>query len=344
MSTIEQRIEALQEKIQESVAKTLDEIEQLRVNWLGRKGEVTLLIKEFANLKPEEKKKLGLKINKLKEVAQSRVDELKCNIGPFTEGGAKPTIDTTRPSFPLHAGGLHPLRTIENEIIDIFRNIGFAVEAGPEIEDDWHVFSALNFPKEHPARDMQDTFFIKDNNDLLLRTHTSSVQIRMMEKNEPPLRFICPGRVYRNEDISARSHCQFHQIEGLCIDYKMDFGELKRVLDYFAKQLFGPNTKIRLRSSYFPFTEPSAEMDVSCNLCKGKGCSVCKNTGWLEILGAGMVHPNVLKTCSIDPNEWSGYAFGLGIERICMLKMGITDIRLFFENDIRFTNQYYGYH
>lgn len=303
---------------------------------LGKKGLVTLLFDEFKNVSTEQKRELGQVLNVLKSSAQNKINELKDNfIGKSSDQLAG--VDLTRP-MPLSLGSRHPLSLVRNEIISIFSRIGFVVSEGPEIEDDWHNFSALNFPEEHPARDMQDTFFI--DNQIALRTHTSSVQVRVMENSTPPIRTISPGRVYRNEAISARAHCQFHQVEGLYIDSQVSFADLKQTLLYFAKEMFGDKTQIRLRPSYFPFTEPSAEMDISCPFCEGKGCSICKGAGWVEILGCGMVDPNVLNNCKIDATKYTGFAFGMGIERITMLKYKINDLRLFFENDIRFLQQF----
>jgi phenylalanyl-tRNA synthetase alpha chain len=286
----------------------------------------------------EQKKEVGKAINDLKNFTLDKINNLRDSFSKSDSG--TDGLDLTRPGEPVRLGTRHPLALVKNEIINIFGRLGFTVAEGPEIEDDWHVFSALNFPPEHPARDMQDTFFIEKDPDILLRTHTSSVQIRVMEQKEPPIRAIFPGRVFRNEAISARSHCIFHQVEGLYVDENVSFADLKQTLLYFAKELFGEETQIRLRPSYFPFTEPSAEMDVSCSICGGKGCNVCKYTGWLEILGCGMVDPNVLEACNIDSRKYTGFAFGMGIERIAMLRYGIKDIRYFFENDIRFLKQF----
>jgi len=290
---------------------------------------------------PEKKREVGALLNELKVKAQQAIEDLKESF-TRTEESTPSGNDLTRPSVRFQPGSRHPLSIIRREIIDIFGRIGFTIFEGPEIEDDWHNFSALNFPPEHPARDMQDTFFISRDPDIALRTHTSSVQIRAMETQKPPIRMIFPGRVFRNEAISARAHCIFHQVEGLYIDRQVSFADLKQTLMYFAKEMFGEHTRIRLRPSYFPFTEPSGEMDVSCNICGGKGCNICKYTGWVEILGCGMVDPNVLENCGIDSKTYSGYAFGMGIERITMLKYQVRDLRLFFENDIRFLNQFTG--
>ena len=313
-----------------------DEIEQFRIRMIGKKGKVTQLFALFKEVPNEQKKEFGKKLNELKTKSTQKVADLKDASKPAAE--TKSNLDISRPAEDLTLGSRHPISIVRNEIIDIFSRIGFSVSDGPEIEDDWHNFSALNFPKEHPARDMQDTFFISE--DFSLRTHTSSVQVRVMETEKPPIRTISPGRVFRNEAISARAHCIFHQVEGLYIDKGVSFADLKQSLMYFAKEMFGEGTEIRLRPSYFPFTEPSAEVDISCVLCNGKGCNVCKNSGYLEILGCGMVDPNVLENCGIDSSQYSGFAFGMGIERIAMLKFGINDLRHFFENDIRFLKQF----
>ncbi|MBN1132214.1 MAG: phenylalanine--tRNA ligase subunit alpha [Bacteroidales bacterium] len=315
-----------------------DEIEEYRIRYLGRKGIIAALFEEFRSVPPVEKRVYGSKINELKDFVTSHVNNLRSISGSQTTDRTEK--DLTLPGYPLEPGTRHPVSIVRNEIINIFSRQGFTISEGPEIEDDWHVFSALNFPEEHPARDMQDTFFIEKNPDILLRTHTSSVQVRVMEKQQPPIRTISPGRVFRNEAISARAHCIFHQIEGLYVDKNVSFADLKQILLFFARELFGEDTQIRLRPSFFPFTEPSAEMDISCKICSGKGCNVCKYTGWLEILGCGMVHPNVLENCHIDSNRFSGYAFGMGIERVAMLKYEVRDLRLYFENDIRFLKQF----
>ncbi|GHV35774.1 phenylalanine--tRNA ligase alpha subunit [Bacteroidia bacterium] len=301
---------------------------------------MTELFEQFKAIPNEEKREMGQVLNELKQSLQAKIDELKAQLDNVSDVSEIP--DLTRPAYDFKVGHRHPLMHIRKEIIDIFGRIGFTVAEGPEIEDDWHNFSALNFPPEHPAREMQDTFFVKGkgSENFVLRTHTSSVQVRVMEQQKPPIRAIFPGRVYRNEAISARSHCFFHQIEGLYIDKDLSFADLKETLLYFAKELFTADTKIRLRPSYFPFTEPSAEMDISCNLCGGKGCGFCKHSGWVEILGCGMVDPNVLKNCGIDPEIYSGFAFGLGIERITNLKYSVSDLRLFSENDVRFLEQF----
>jgi len=332
------KIKALQEEIDKVIASSKEEVEELRIKYISKKGQISQLFNDFKNVPPEQKKEVGQAINTLKEFALEKINSLK--EGFENSGSEKGTQDLTMPGEAMKLGTRHPLSLVKNEIIGIFARLGFTVAEGPEIEDDWHNFSALNFPPEHPARDMQDTFFIEKDPDVLLRTHTSGVQIRVMERNQPPIRSIFPGRVYRNEAISARSHCIFHQIEGLYVDENVSFADLKQTLLQFAKELFGEGTKIRLRPSYFPFTEPSAEMDVSCSICGGEGCNVCKYTGWLEILGCGMVDPNVLELCNIDSRKYTGFAFGMGIERITMLRYGIKDIRHFFENDVRFLKQF----
>jgi len=332
-------IQALRQEIEAQEPATPEALEAFRIAYLGRNGKIPALFDEFKKLPPEEKKALGVTINQLKQFAQERFSSLQEALNT-EKAEAAAHLDLTRTPHAHSFGGHHPLALLQREIEECFRSIGFSVQQGPELEDDWHVFSALNFPPEHPARDMQDTFFVERNPDVLLRTHTSSVQVRVMEQQKPPIRVICPGRVFRNEDISARSHCQFHQIEGLYIDKNVSFADLQQVLLYFVHRVFGAETKIRFRPSYFPFTEPSAEMDISCFLCGGKGCNVCKQTGFLEILGCGMVDPNVLESCGIDSKVYSGYAFGMGIERMAMLKYGIKDIRLFFENDLKFLSQF----
>ena len=334
-------IDKLQNYIKETeafIASTAEELENFRIKYLGKKGILNDLFEDFKNVPRENKKDVGQKINELKNLVQEKINSFKSSFEESTT--SKSGIDLTAPADPNKMGTRHPISLVRNEIIDIFNRIGFTISEGPEIEDDWHVFSALNFPEEHPARDMQDTFFIDDASKILLRTHTSSVQVRVMENSKPPIRTISPGRVFRNEAISARAHCIFHQVEGLYIDENVSYADLEQTLMFFAKEMFGEKTQIRLRPSYFPFTEPSAEMDVACNICGGKGCNVCKYTGWLEILGCGMVDPNVLKNCKIDSEKYTGFAFGMGIERIAMLKYGINDLRLYFENDVRFLNQF----
>lgn len=319
-------------------ASNPEEFEALRIKYLSKKGIVNSLMSEFRSVSPDQKKEVGIQLNRLKNTLQDRINELKKNLENSKEQSAE--FDLSRTSYPIPLGTRHPLSIVEEQICSIFKRLGFSIAEGPEIEDDWHVFSSLNFAEDHPARDMQDTFFIQRNPEIVLRTHTSSVQTRVMEKTQPPIRIICPGRVYRNEDISARAHCLFHQVEGLYIDKNISFADLKQALLFFTKEFFGKDTQIRLRPSYFPFTEPSAEMDISCHICGGKGCNICKHSGWVEILGCGMVDPAVLENCGIDSNIYSGYAFGMGIERITMLKYQINDIRLFFENDVNFLHQF----
>ena len=320
-------------------------LEELRIKYLSKKGIVTELMKDFRNVSNEEKRETGICLNKLKTEAQNKINELREQLQSKASTTGTTKLDLTRTAYPFPLGTRHPLTLVKNEIIDIFSRLGFCLADGPEVEDDLHVFTKMNFAADHPARDMQDTFFIETNADdvaknIILRSHTSSVQARVMEAGQPPIRIICPGRVYRNETITARAHCFFHQIEGLYIDENVSFKDLKQVLLLFAREMFGKDTKIRLRPSYFPFTEPSAEMDISCDICGGKGCSFCKNTGWVEILGCGMVHPNVLELCGIDSTKYKGYAFGLGIERITNLKYKISDLRLFSENDKRFLEEF----
>jgi phenylalanyl-tRNA synthetase alpha chain len=336
-------IEALKARIAEMRAKGEQEVEDLRVALLGKKGEVTKMFDEFRTVAPEQKKEFGQKLNQLKQMAQAKIDELKAEVlEEESEAPATSSVDMTRPGDNFELGSRHPISIAREEILGIFRKFGYEVAEGPEIEDDWHVFSALNFPPEHPARDMQDTFFISQgtSDNILLRTHTSSVQVRTMERMKPPIRVVCPGRVFRNEAISARAHCIFHQVEGLYIDKNVTFADLRQAILLFCQEMFGPDVKIRMRPSYFPFTEPSSEVDVSCNICHGKGCNICKGTGWLEILGCGMVDPNVLRASGIDPDVYSGFAFGMGIERIAMLKWQIKDLRMYFENDTRFLKEF----
>lgn len=332
------KIKALSEQINKMAAASQDELETLRVKYLSKKGEISALFGEFRTVPGNQKKEIGQLLNELRNKTQEKIDELKAKFED--KQAADHALDLSRTADPIELGTRHPLSIVKNEIIDIFSRIGFSVAEGPEVEDDWHVFGALNFPPEHPARDMQDTFFVEKNPDILLRTHTSSVQSRVMTSQKPPIRVLCPGRVYRNEAISARAHCFFHQVEGLYVDKNVSFADLKQALLYFAKEMFGPETKIRLRPSYFPFTEPSAEMDISCDLCGGKGCSFCKGTGWVEILGCGMVDPNVLDNCGIDSKVYSGFAFGLGVERIANLKYRVKDLRMFSENDVRFLKEF----
>ena len=321
--------------------KTLKEVEEARVRFLGKKGEITAFFEEFRTVDRDQKAIFGRILNELKQKAQARIEELK---GKAADEGSSdgPKIDLSMPGDPYELGSRHPVSIVRQEIVDIFRKFGYDVAEGPEIEDDYHVFEALNFPPNHPARDMQDTFFVSTGhiNPLLLRTHTSSVQVRTMEKMPVPIRVICPGRVFRNEAISARAHCIFHQVEGLYIDENVSFADLKQAILLFAREMFGPDTQIRMRPSYFPFTEPSAEVDVSCNICHGKGCNICKGTGWLEILGCGMVDPNVLEASGIDSKRYSGFAFGMGLERIAMLKWRVNDLRHYFENDMRFLREF----
>ncbi|MBQ2024560.1 MAG: phenylalanine--tRNA ligase subunit alpha [Alistipes sp.] len=339
------KISELLNRVEQFNSDKLAEIEDFRIKMIGKKGELTALMEEFKTVAPELKREYGQKINGLKQAILAKIETLR-EAAENSNANQSKIEDMSRPGSAEQLGSRHPISLVKNEIIEIFARLGYTVADGPEIEDDHHVFSALNFPPEHPARDMQDTFFIEKNSsepsekDILLRTHTSSIQVRTMENQKPPIRVICPGRVFRNEAISYRAHCIFHQIEGLYIDKNVSFADLKQSLLYFAKELFGENTQIRMRPSYFPFTEPSAEVDVSCNLCGGKGCPVCKGTGWLEILGCGMVDPNVLIANNIDPNEYSGFAFGMGVERIAMLKFGVKDLRLYFENDVRFLHQF----
>lgn len=332
------KVNVLLEEISSYSPKNSEELEQFRIQYLGKKGKMNDLFAAFKEVPNDQKKTFGQALNKLKQAIQDKLDEGKVSFSESTQQSSG--LDLSRPVTEDQLGSRHPLSLVRNEIIEIFKRIGFTLSEGPEIEDDWHNFTALNLPDEHPARDMQDTFFIQQNPDILLRTHTSSVQVRFMQNNQAPIRTLSPGRVYRNEAISARAHCIFHQVEGLYIDKDVSFADLKQTLLYFAKEMFGDKTEIRLRPSYFPFTEPSAEVDVSCNICSGKGCNVCKHTGYLEILGCGMVDPNVLSNCGIDPNEYTGFAFGMGIERIAMLKYQVKDLRLFFENDVRFLQQF----
>ncbi len=332
------KIEALLQEINGLQAASAEELEALRIKYLSKKGAVNALMADFRNVPAEQKKEVGMKLNELKNLAQERIASLKEAFENQDNGAAE--MDLTRTAYPIKLGTRHPLSIVKSEIIDIFSRLGFSIADGPEVEDDWHVFSSMNFAEDHPARDMQDTFFIEAHPDIILRTHTSSVQSRVMEVAQPPIRVICPGRVYRNEAISYRAHCFFHQVEALYIDKNVSFTDLKQVLLLFAKEMFGPETKIRLRPSYFPFTEPSAEMDISCNICGGKGCPFCKHTGWVEILGCGMVDPNVLEANGIDSKVYSGYALGMGVERITNLKYQVKDLRLFSENDTRFLKEF----
>jgi phenylalanyl-tRNA synthetase alpha chain len=340
-----QKITNLLSEVSSFAAKNAAELELFRLKYLSKKGLLSDLFEDFKNVPSTEKKEIGQKLNLLKQNALEKYNSLKNELLTLEE--KVDSFDLTRPAFPYSIGSRHPISIVRNELIDIFTRIGFTVSEGPEIEDDDHVFTKLNFAPEHPARDMQDTFYISrissedsSPDDILLRTHTSSVQVRVMQNQKPPIRTISPGRVFRNEAISARAHCIFHQVEGLYIDENVSFADLKQTLLFFAREMFGKETEIRLRPSYFPFTEPSAEMDVSCKICGGKGCNVCKHTGWLEILGCGMVHPNVLQACNIDSKKYTGFAFGMGIERAAMLKYGVNDLRLYFENDLRFLDQF----
>ncbi len=339
-----ERIEALKAQINDLKAENSEALEALRIKYLSKKGEVTALFNEFRNVPNDQKREFGQRLNELKTLATDKINSLREGFQEKEKKSNK--IDITRPAFPEEIGTRHPISTVRKEIIDIFSRLGFTLADGPEVEDDMHVFTSLNFAADHPARDMQDTFFINEDKsgdvtrNIVLRSHTSSVQSRVMKSTQPPIRIICPGRVYRNEAITARAHCFFHQIEGLYIDKNVSFADLKQVLLYFAQELFGPDTKIRLRPSYFPFTEPSAEMDVSCMLCGGEGCGFCKHTGWVEILGCGMVDPNVLELCGIDSKVYTGYAFGVGVERITNLKYMVKDLRMFSENDVRFLREF----
>ncbi len=333
-----EQLEELEGGLAAVVAANAEEAERFRIEWLGRNGKVTALFEAFRGLPSDEKRLLGQRLNQLKNAAQARWEELK-NASLIVVDGASPTVDGTRPAIHEHVGGLHPISITRQRIVDVFARIGFTVSDGPEVEDDHHNFSALNFPPDHPARDMQDTFFV-EGDQLALRTHTSSVQVRVMESTKPPIRTVSPGRVYRNEAISARAHCMFHQVEGLYVDKGVSFAELKGTLDHFAKSIFGENVSIRMRPSYFPFTEPSAEVDMSCSICGGSGCTVCKHSGWVEIMGCGMVDPAVLANCGIDPEVYSGFAFGMGVERIAQLLYRVPDLRLYWENDVRFLEQF----
>ena len=338
-----EKIESLLKEVTEMTASNAEEIEALRLKYLSKKGEINAVMADFRTVPAEQKKEVGMRINELKQTALERLNALRDALDNNENGSQD--MDLTRTAYPINLGTRHPLTIVKNEIIDIFSRLGFTLADGPEVEDDLHVFTKMNFAADHPARDMQDTFFVEQNpNDvtknILLRSHTSSVQARVMETSQPPIRIICPGRVYRNEAITARAHCFFHQIEGLYIDKNVSFTDLKQVLLTFAREMFGADTKIRLRPSYFPFTEPSAEMDISCHICGGKGCGFCKHTGWVEILGCGMVDPNVLELCGIDSKVYTGYAFGLGVERITNLKYQVSDLRMFSENDVRFLEEF----
>lgn len=340
MTELVSQIERYKAEIADFNADNAEALETFRIKFLGTKGLVKSLMGEMKNVPNEQKREFGQIMNSFKQVAEERYETLKTALENNTEFSFN--YDITLPGDALPLGSRHPISLVRNRIVDIFKRLGFAVAEGPEIEDDWHNFGALNLPEDHPARDMQDTFYISQDPAWLLRTHTSNVQIREMEKGQLPIRLIMPGKVYRNETISARAHCFFHQVEGLYVAENVSFADLKQTLYFFVKEMFGQSVKIRFRPSYFPFTEPSAEMDISCLICGGKGCNVCKHTGWVEILGCGMVHPNVLQNCGIDPNKYTGFAFGMGIERITMLKYGVKDLRLFSENDVRFLKQFTG--
>jgi phenylalanyl-tRNA synthetase alpha chain len=338
MEELLQQIEAIKKEVASFPAGDAKAAEEFRIKYLGTKGIVKSIMAEMKNVPNERKKEFGQVLNEFKLFVENKYEELKQAAGATDQ--AISDIDISLPGDPVPAGSRHPITLMRNRVISIFQRLGFSVAEGPEIEDDWHNFTALNLPEHHPARDMQDTFYVQQNPDWMLRTHTSNTQIREMEKGKLPVRVICPGRVYRNETISARSHCFFHQVEGLYIDENVSFADLKQTLYFFVREMYGKNVKVRFRPSYFPFTEPSAEMDVTCFICGGVGCNICKKTGWVEILGCGMVHPNVLQNCHIDPNKYTGFAFGMGIERPAMLKYGINDIRLFSENDVRFLKQF----
>lgn len=334
------KIKALLEEVETLQASNAEELEALRIKYLSKKGALTALMADFRDVPFEQKKEVGIRINELKTRAFDKINSLRAQLESSDNNAELNELDITRTEYPVSLGTRHPLSLVRNEIIDIFSRLGFSLAEGPEVEDDWHVFGAMNFADDHPARDMQDTFFIESHPDVILRTHTSSVQSRVMEHTQPPIRIICPGRVYRNEAISARAHCFFHQVEGLYVDENVSFTDLKQVLLLFAREMFGEDTQIRLRPSYFPFTEPSAEMDISCHLCGGKGCSFCKGTGWVEILGCGMVDPAVLELNGIDSKKYKGYAFGMGVERIANLKYQVKDLRMFSENDKRFLQEF----
>lgn len=335
---MEEKVASLKSQIENFAGKSTAEVEEFRLKYISKKGAVSLLFDDLKNVPVEQKKAAGQLLNDLKKTAEAKFASLTENAANKESAGTE--IDLSLPSISNKTGNLHPLTLTRFRIIEVFERLGFSVEDGPEIEDDWHNFSALNFPDNHPAREMQDTFFVEKNPDMLLRTHTSNVQIRLMEKQRPPIRAIMPGRVYRNEAISARAHCFFHQVEGLYVNKNVSFADLKQTLYHFAMELYGKDIKIRYRPSFFPFTEPSAEIDISCLICKGKGCNICKQSGWVEIAGSGMVHPNVLKNCGIDPEEYTGFAFGMGIERVAQLLFNVNDLRLYSENDIRFLKQF----
>ncbi|OJV80672.1 MAG: phenylalanine--tRNA ligase subunit alpha [Bacteroidia bacterium 44-10] len=337
-----EKIEALLSEIEQLTVSAPEKVEAARIKYLSKKGSISSLMDDFRTVPPEQKREVGMRLNELKQKASEKIELLKKQFENSAD--TRSDMDLSRTAYPIPLGTRHPLSIVKEEICDIFKRLGFSIAEGPEIEDDWHVFSSLNFADDHPARDMQDTFFIQSDPQVVLRTHTSSVQTRVMEKTDPPIRIICPGRVYRNEAISYRAHCFFHQVEALYIDKDVSFADLKQALLFFAREMFGEQTKIRLRPSYFPFTEPSAEMDISCNICGGKGCPFCKHTGWVEILGCGMVDPNVLENCGIDSQVYSGYALGMGIERITNLKYQVKDLRMFSENDVRFLEQFQSVH
>ena len=336
------KIDALLLEIEQLTVSESKSLEAARIKYLGKKGAISALMDDFRNVPADQKREIGQRVNELKTKATEKIQLLKQQLEGDDRTGYG--IDLSRTAYPVPLGTRHPISIVKEEIIEIFKRLGFSIAEGPEVEDDWHVFSSLNFADDHPARDMQDTFFIQNDPQVVLRTHTSSVQTRVMESTTPPIRIICPGRVYRNEAISYRAHCFFHQVEALYIDKDVSFADLKQALLFFAKEMFGDETKIRLRPSYFPFTEPSAEMDISCNICGGKGCPFCKHTGWVEILGCGMVDPNVLENCGIDSKEYTGYALGMGIERVTNLKYQVKDLRMFSENDARFLKQFQSAH
>ena len=341
MEQILQQIEAYKSEMAAFEATTPDAVEAFRIKYLGTKGLVKSVLGEMKNVPPDQRKEFGQVLNEFKAFAEARYEALQGAAAPVG-AAASSGIDWSLPADPTDVGTRHPLSIVRGQMVSIFRRLGFAVAEGPEIEDDWHNFGAMNLPEDHPARDMQDTFYIQQNPDWLLRTHTSSVQARVMETQKPPIRVICPGRVYRNETISARAHCFFHQVEGLYIDENVSFADLKQTLYFFVQEMFGKDVKVRFRPSYFPFTEPSAEMDISCQICSGKGCNICKHTGWVEILGSGMVHPKVLENFGIDSTKYTGFAFGMGVERITQLKYQINDLRLYSQNDMRFLKQFTG--
>ncbi len=339
---MQEKIEALLAEIEQLTASTAEEVEAIRIKYLGKKGIISSMMNAFRDVPADQKRAVGMKMNALKQAATERIEQLRNQFAQ--DGSPAGAVDLSRTAYPVALGTRHPLSIVREEICDIFKRLGFTIAEGPEVEDDWHVFSSLNFADDHPARDMQDTFFIQHDPQVVLRTHTSSVQTRVMEQTDPPIRIICPGRVYRNEAISYRAHCFFHQVEALYVDKDVSFADLKQALLFFAREMFGAGTQIRLRPSYFPFTEPSAEMDISCNICGGEGCPFCKHTGWVEILGCGMVDPNVLENCGINSKEYTGYALGMGIERITNLKYQVKDLRMFSENDLRFLEQFRAAH